>query len=451
MRLNDVVDYFLNRIQNHTSLNAFVQAYPEEALYKAILLQKRWETEHDMLPLMGLIVSVKDLIAQRNHQLTAASAILQGYVSPFSATVVRRLEAAGAIIIGRTNCDEFGMGSSGENSVYGPTFNALDSGLVAGGSSSGAATSIAADLCHVALGTDTGGSVRQPAAFQGLYGYKPTYGRLSRWGVIGYASSMDQVGLLARSPELIASVMHLLSLPDERDLHTLRWPAFNMEKVTCEPSIGFDRHLFSSPYVSLRHEQFWQKIVVTRLAEFAKPIELPGIDEALGLFHILAPAEAASNLSRYDGIRYGKSTESESFQVLVKKNRTVGFGTEVKRRILAGNYFLSAADKPTAYEKALARRRELINVYQKIFADTDFLLLPTTYDDAFLPNSKSNNPVDTFEVDKLLVLSNLIGCAAITVPINQAGRVMPMGLQILAASGNDEALLAFANRANEFF
>lgn len=451
VRVKDVVEYFLNRIQTHTSLNAFVEVYPEEAFQKAILLQERWEAEQKMLPLMGLVVSVKDLIAHKNHHLTAASAILQGYVSPFSATVVRRLEEAGAIVIGRTNCDEFGMGSSGENSVYGPTFSALNPRYVAGGSSSGAATSVAAGLCHLALGTDTGGSVRQPAAFQGVYGFKPTYGRLSRWGVIAYASSMDQVGVLTRSPELLASVMHVLSLPDERDLHTLRWPAFGMKEVASEGTIAFDKHLFSSPYVSSGHEQYWKKIVEGRLTKFARQVDLPGMDEALGLFHILAPAEAASNLSRYDGIRYGITAKSERFRDLVKMNRSAGFGTEVKRRILAGNYFLSEEDKPTSYEIALARRRELIDIYRKIFAQTDFLLLPTTYGDAFLPGSKSNNPIDTFEEDQLLVLANLIGCPSVTVPIQQAPVTLPLGLQILAAPGNDEALLAFAVKANDFF
>ncbi len=452
LRLTDVVDYFLKRIQSHAHLNAFVEVYTHEALHKAKRLQEQWENDGEMGPLTGLIVSVKDLIAHKDHRLTAASAILQGYISPFSATIVRRLEEAGAIVIGRTNCDEFGMGSTGENSFYGPAFNALNPQLVAGGSSSGAATSVAANFCHLALGTDTGGSVRQPAAFQGIFGYKPTYGRLSRWGVIAYASSMDQIGLCAHSPKLLTTVMQLLSSPDEQDLHTLRWPAFNSKMPKRNDSkLAMDVRLFSPPYVSDKHAGLWKKVLATQLFKHAKPIELPGMEEALALFHILAPAEAASNLNRYDGVRYGQTSLIGDFQELVKRNRTQGFGSEVKRRILAGNYFLSESETPTAYEQAHSRRLELMYLYNKIFLQTDYLLLPTTYSDAFPPKSKSNNPVDTFEEDKLLVLANLIGCPAVTVPLQQADQIMPIGLQILSAPGNDEALLDFAGEAEELF
>ncbi|MFO7938269.1 MAG: amidase family protein [Bacteroidales bacterium] len=450
--LSRVVHYFLSNLQQHAKLNAFVEVYANEALTKADSLHKQWEQSGVMPPFMGLIVTVKDLIAHKDHALTAASGLLQGYVSPFSATVIERLEQAGAIVLGRTNCDEFGMGSTGENSFYGPTFNALDPQYVAGGSSSGAATTVAANMCHLALGTDTGGSVRQPAAFQGVYGFKPTYGRLSRWGVVAYASSFDQVGLLAHDPLLMAQVMQLLARPDERDLHTSRWQSFQkLGSFPENPRVAIDKELFQKPFVAGSHAILWHHFFRRTQSSHFRSISLPSMEEAIALFHILAPCEAASNLNRYDGIRYGITGVGDNFSQVITDNRTKGFGREVKRRILTGNYFLTASPSGMSYEQAVVKRQELMTVYEKLFSEVDFILLPTTYSGAFKPGDRGHNVLEAFREDRLLVIANILGCPAISVPIFVEKVKFPLGLQIMAAPGKDEELLDFAARATDFF
>lgn len=428
--------------------NAFIELFPE-VKENAQTLANEWENGKSR-PLTGLLVSVKDLIACKDHQLTAASGMLAGYISPFSATVVDRLTQAGALIVGRTNCDEFGMGSSGEYSIYGPVKNALDDSAVAGGSSSGAAVSVALDWCHLALGTDTGGSVRLPAAFNQIYGFKPTYGRLSRYGVLAYASSFDQVGLLSKDPKVIRQVMQHLSFPDPHDMHTAKWTPFSEPSdVEAIPTVALDPVLFQPPFVSEKHADGWSQFSWETILGHVSSCQLPGIEQAIYMFHVLAPAEAASNLARYDGIRYGHTTDAGSFHDKVKNARNHGFGAEVKRRILNGNYFLSEQDQHI-YAQAMHSREALKQTYDDLFQQCDFILMPASYSEPFKLGENKGKVVNRFLEDRFLVLANLLGCPAGVVPVNNI-QGLSLGLQVMAPKGEDENLLDYMQLLTEIF
>lgn len=396
------------------------------------------------LPLAGLVVAVKDNIVTRGMPTTAGSRLLANFLAPYEATAVARLKVLGALVLGKTNLDEFGMGSSTEHSAFFPTKNPHDLSRVPGGSSGGSAAAVAADLAPLALGSDTGGSVRQPAAFCGVYGLKPTYGRVSRFGLIAYASSLDQIGPLARSVRDLALLMDAVAGLDPLDATSLDLPPRFGEALE-EPlpplRLGVVREGLqgNSPGVERALEE---ALSVFRQRGFAvKEVSWPSLPLALNAYYILAPAEASSNLARYDGTLYGVRAEGEALWPAVEASRA-RFGLEVKRRVLVGTFVLSSGYYEAYYGRAQAFRRRLRAEARALFQEVDLLLLPTTPHPAF-PLGARPDPLAMYREDFYTVGANLVGLPALSFPAGfEEG--LPVGLQLIAPWGEDERLLRAA-------
>ena len=396
------------------------------------------------LPLAGLVVAVKDNIVTKGISTTAGSRLLQGFLPPYEATAVARLKALGALVIGKTNLDEFGMGSSTEHSAFFPSRNPFDPTRVPGGSSGGSAVAVAADLAPLALGSDTGGSVRQPAAFCGIYGLKPTYGRVSRYGLIAYASSLDQIGPMARSVRDLALVMDAISGPDPLDATSLDLkPRFQEALAEPLPSLrlGVVREALSgnSPGVEGALRQALE--VFRGLGLQVKEVSWPSLPLALNAYYILAPAEASSNLARYDGTLFGYRAEGEELWRVLEETRA-RFGLEVKRRILVGTFVLSSGYYEAYYGRAQAFRRRLKAEAQALFQEVDLLLLPTTPHPAF-PLGGRPDPLAMYREDLYTVGANLAGLPALSFPAGFEDG-LPVGLQLFAPWERDELLLQAA-------
>ncbi len=396
------------------------------------------------LPLAGLVVAVKDNIATRGLRTTAGSRLLENFVPPYEATAVARLRALGALVLGKTNLDEFGMGSSTEHSAFFPTKNPFDPERVPGGSSGGSAAAVAADLAPLALGSDTGGSVRQPAAFCGVYGLKPTYGRVSRFGLIAYASSLDQIGPMARSVRDLALLMDAMAGPDPLDATSLDLPPRFQEALEgpLPPlRLGVVREALAgnSPGVERALEEALK--VFRGLGLSVREVSWPSLSQALAAYYILAPAEASSNLARYDGTLYGRRAEGEEVEGMMKATRAL-FGLEVKRRVLVGTFVLSSGYYEAYYGRAQAFRRRLKAEAQALFREVDLLLLPTTPHPAF-PFGARRDPLAMYREDLYTVGANLTGLPALSFPAGFEGH-LPVGLQLLAPWGEDERLLRAA-------
>ncbi|MEZ4607702.1 MAG: Asp-tRNA(Asn)/Glu-tRNA(Gln) amidotransferase subunit GatA [Deinococcales bacterium] len=436
--------------------NAFITICEAEALARAKALDERLARGEVLGPLGGVPVVVKDNICTKGVRTTAASRILENFVPPYSATVVERLEHAGAILIAKSNLDEFGMGSSNENSAFGPTSNAWDESRIAGGSSGGSAVAVATGVVPLALGTDTGGSVRQPAALNGILGFKPTYGRLSRYGVIAYASSLDQVGILARNAKDIALAMNAMGGQDLHDATSLVDEPKFVEAVSKTGDlkgwkIGLIRELCSegnSQGVQDALQQMCQKL--EDLGAEIREISLPHVPYAIASYYIVAPAEASSNLARYDGILYGHREGENSLGQAksMMKSRGVGFGPEVRRRILIGSYALSAGYYDAYYGKALKVRRLIANDFKEAFKEIDVLLSPTAPHSAFKIGEKSADPLAMYLEDIDTVAANLVGIGGISIPAGFS-EGMPCGVQFLAPVMADERLLELAAILNQ--
>lgn len=396
------------------------------------------------LPLAGLVVAVKDNIATRGLRTTAGSRLLENFVPPYEATAVGRLRALGALVLGKTNLDEFGMGSSTEHSAFFPTKNPFDPHRVPGGSSGGSAAALAADLAPLALGSDTGGSVRQPAAFCGVYGLKPTYGRVSRFGLIAYASSLDQIGPMARSVRDLALLMDAVAGPDPLDATSLDLPPRFQEALEgpLPPlRLGVVREALAgnSPGVERALEEALR--VFQGLGLSVREVSWPSLPQALAAYYILAPAEASSNLARYDGTLYGRRAEGEEVEGMMEATRAL-FGLEVKRRVLVGTFVLSSGYYEAYYGRAQAFRRRLKAEAQALFREVDLLLLPTTPHPAF-PFGARRDPLSMYREDLYTVGANLTGLPALSFPAGFEGH-LPVGLQLLAPWGEDERLLRAA-------
>ncbi|BFH78779.1 Asp-tRNA(Asn)/Glu-tRNA(Gln) amidotransferase subunit GatA [Thermus thermophilus] len=396
------------------------------------------------LPLAGLVVAVKDNIATRGLRTTAGSRLLENFVPPYEATAVARLKALGALVLGKTNLDEFGMGSSTEHSAFFPTKNPFDPHRVPGGSSGGSAAALAADLAPLALGSDTGGSVRQPAAFCGVYGLKPTYGRVSRFGLIAYASSLDQIGPMARSVRDLALLMDAVAGPDPMDATSLDLPPRFQEALEgpLPPlRLGVVREALAgnSPGVERALEEALK--VFRELGLSVREVSWPSLPQALAAYYILAPAEASSNLARYDGTLYGRRAEGEEVEGMMEATRAL-FGLEVKRRVLVGTFVLSSGYYEAYYGRAQAFRRRLKAEAQALFREVDLLLLPTTPHPAF-PFGARRDPLSMYREDLYTVGANLTGLPALSFPAGFEGH-LPVGLQLLAPWGEDERLLRAA-------
>lgn len=449
-----LVERYLERIEATRHLNIYVEVFAEEARQKAAECDRLLATgQTPPGRLFGLVISIKDVICYQGHGVSAGSKILTGFSSLFSATAVERILAEGAIIIGRTNCDEFAMGSTNENSFYGPTRNAADPERVPGGSSGGAAVAVQADTCLVALGSDTGGSVRQPAAFCGVIGFKPTYGRISRHGLIAYGSSFDQIGILAHSVADIALLLEIMAGPDEYDAtaSAVPVPAYTQPLPLGRPArIAYLRTALEHPSIDPGIRQACEQILENfrQAGHEVSPVDFEYLDYIIPAYYVLTTAEASSNLARYDGIRFGyRSPNARSLEETYKKSRSEGFGAEVKRRIMLGTFVLSAGYYDAYYTKAQQVRRLIRNKTLEILSQHDFIFLPTTPAPAWRLGETFDDPVANYLADIFTVQANMAGIPAIALPAGlhpESG--LPVGFQLMAAPFDESRLLAFSKQ-----
>jgi aspartyl-tRNA(Asn)/glutamyl-tRNA(Gln) amidotransferase subunit A len=445
-----IVQHYLQHIETkNPTLNAFLEVYENEALERAKLIDQKI-AEGTAGKLAGMVIGLKDVICYANHALQASSKILDSFQSQFSATVVERLLAADAIIIGRQNCDEFAMGSSNENSAFGAVCNAQDTTCVAGGSSGGSAVAVQAAMCMVSLGSDTGGSVRQPAGFCGVIGFKPTYGRVSRYGLVAYASSFDIIGILAKNIDAVALVLEVIAGGDAWDSTVSQEPIAQYSQNLAwqgKARIAYIREAIEnealSPTVRTQTEK---RLADLRAAgHTVESVDFPYLKYLLPTYYVLTTAEASSNLSRFDGVRYGfRSANTKDLASLYTKSRSEGFGAEVKRRIMLGTFVLSAGFYEAYYSKAQKVRRLIQDWTKEVLKNYDFIALPTTPDVAFKIGEKRANILQMFWEDVFTVHANLAGIPAISIPngTNEAG--LPIGFQLMAGAFEEGKLLRFA-------
>ncbi len=447
-----VVEYYLNQIEATRHLNAYVEVYAEEARSRAGELDaKLREDPTSAGRLFGAVISLKDVICYAGHELTAGSKMLKGFKSLFSATAVERLLAEDAIFIGRVNCDEFAMGNTNESSVYGPTHNAADPSKVPGGSSGGSAVAVQADTCLISLGSDTGGSVRQPAALCGVVGFKPGYGRISRHGLLAYASSFDQIGILANSVEDVSRALEVMAGPDEFDA-TCTGGIFKNENNgfrTGQPArIAYFDAALHHPQLDVHLKQHIFSFIEKLRSDghTVESVEFEHLDHMIPAYYVLTTAEASTNLSRYDGIRYGyRSPGSHEIQEVYKKSRTEGLGAEVKRRIMLGTFVLSAGYYEAYYAKAQKVRRLVFERTREILQEYDFILMPVSPGPAWDIGKLVNDPVAMYLADIFTVQANLAGVPAIAIPFGTYPGGLPLGLQLMAGRSEEGKLLDFAS------
>lgn len=444
-----VVRDFLTRIKEYSQLNAFLEVFEAEALGRAALVDEKIKSGKAG-KLHGMVVGLKDNICYKNHRVSASSKILEGFTSLYSATAVERLLAEDAIIIGRLNCDEFGMGSTNENSAFGPVLNFYDTKKVAGGSSGGSAVAVQAGLCHAALGSDTGGSVRAPASFCGVVGLKPTYGRVSRHGLIAYASSFDQIGTITSNVDDAALLLEVIAGTDDYDSTTSR-EAVTLSGVEgwheSKASIAYIKqtldHPGLDPEIKSRIEQIIDELKAKGVS--VSEVEFPVLDYIVPAYYILTTAEASSNLSRYDGMRYGyRSKNGDDLESVYKKSRTEAFGKEVQRRIMLGTFVLSAGYQDAYYTKAQRVRRIIKEATDNILSKHDFIIMPTTPGTAFSLGEKMKNPLEMYLADIYTVQANLAGVPAISLPLGRHSNGMPFGVQVMAGMFREVRMVEFA-------
>ena len=403
--------------------------------------------------LSGKTILVKDNIAIKGEPLTCASNLLESYCSPYSATVIDRLESNGALITGQTNMDEFAMGSSSEYSIYGSVKNPYDLNKVAGGSSGGSAAAVAEDLCDIALGSDTGGSIRQPASFCGIYGLKPTYGRISRYGLVAHASSFDTIGILSKDLKNITSAFSIMSGHDPKDATSSMESVLSLEKYNKDQlpkSVGIlSDHLLSEIDSEIKDRYYVVLDFLKKNKVKLVEIDLPYFDYCVPTYYVLTMAEASSNLSRFDGVRYGKRASSNDLHESYIKSRSQGFSEEVKRRIMTGTYVLSSGYYDAYYSKALKVRRLIKDEYNKLFSSIDCLFIPTTATTAFPLKNNLDNPIKMYLADIFTVPFNLIGTPSLNIPAGLLKNKLPIGFQIVGNSFKEETLFNFAHSLNK--
>lgn len=445
-----LVDQYLQNIDNKKHLNAFLEVWADEAKSAAQQIDKKI-ADGTAGKLAGMVIGIKDNICYKNHKVSASSKIIENFTSLYSATAVERLLAEDAIIIGRLNCDEFAMGASNENSAYGTVSNDLDNTKVSGGSSGGSAVSVQAQLCHAALGSDTGGSIRQPGAFTGTFGYKPTYGTISRWGLIAYSSSFDIIGPITKSIDDTKLLLSIMAGADEYDATAIQEPTNNFEfdLGTQKQRIAYIQETLDMEGVQPEVKEATFKLIEKLKAEghTVEPISLPELSYVIPVYYTLTTAEASSNLSRYAGMHYGlRSKNAVDLETTIRKSRTEGFGPEVKRRIMLGTFVLSSGYYDAYYTKAQKVRRVVANKTAEIFKNYDFILSPTTPTTAFKIGEKSNDPIQMYLADIFTVHANIVGIPAISFPYGNDNENMPIGLQLMANHKEDAKLLAMVKK-----
>lgn len=445
-----IVTYYLNNIQTKAHLNAFVEVYTQSALDQAAAVDRKLASG-SAGKLAGMVLGIKDVLCYQGHEANASSKILEGFESQFTGTAIQRLIDEDAVIIGRLNCDEFGMGSSNENSVHGRVLNAADEDRVPGGSSGGSAVAVQANLCTASLGTDTGGSVRQPAAFTGVIGVKPTYSRVSRYGLIAYASSFDTIGVFSNTVEDSALVLEIMAGSDDFDSTSSRKPVPNYSEL-----LHFDKpakiaYLKETIFSDALQQDIKDNILGTLKSLKSEghevvEINFPLLDYVLPTYYILTTAEASSNLSRFDGVKYGyRSPNAHNLESMYKLTRSEGFGQEVKRRIMLGTFVLSASYYDAYFTKAQKVRRLIKEFTENLLDKYDFIIMPTTPSTAFKFGEHSSDPVAMYLEDLFTVQASVSGVPAISIPNGTDRNGLPIGLQIMANSFKEADLFAFAN------
>ncbi len=447
LSLVEIVQMYLERIRENEDLNAFLEVFEESALEQAAQIdQKRKEGTAGRLA--GAVIGLKDNICYKNHQVSASSKILEGFTSLYTATAVERLLAEDAILIGRLNCDEFAMGSSNENSAFGAVKNPLNKARVPGGSSGGSAAAVAAGLCNAALGSDTGGSIRQPASFTGTFGMKPTYGRISRYGLIAYASSFDQIGPFTNALEDSALLLEIMSGKDEMDSTSSsktvdQYATFtNGGKKTIAVIEECLNHEGLDPAVKAKLDS--TIATLEREGHTVQRVSFPYLEYMVPTYYVLTTAEASSNLSRFDGVHYGhRSAEAKGVEQTYKKSRSEGFGPEVQRRIMAGTFVLSQGYYDAYYTKAQRVRGVLKKKTDEILSEADFILTPTTPAAAFAIGGVSD-PIQMYLQDIFTVHANLTGNPAISLPLGTDAEGMPFGIQVMAKNFDEKGMYDFS-------
>jgi aspartyl-tRNA(Asn)/glutamyl-tRNA(Gln) amidotransferase subunit A len=447
----EIIEYYLDQADAKKDLNQYIEVYYDEARAKAKILDQKIKSKQPLGRLFGMVLSHKDIITYKDHSLTAGSNILKGYKAMYHATVLDRILQEDALLIGRVNCDEFAMGSSNENSCYGPVKNPFDTTRIPGGSSGASATSVASNTCWASIGTDTGGSVRQPAAFCGIYGFKPSYGRISRHGLVAYASSFDQAGFLTRSVYDAALLLEVTAGVDEFDASMSDAPveAYSKRLSLKEPGkIAFLdlSHFIQSldPEIANNYNQCIARWKAQGIS--LDPISMDWLEYIIPAYYVMTTAEASSNLSRFDGIRYGhRAKDADSIGQVYKKTRTEGFGIEVKRRILLGTYVLSAGFYDAYYQKAQKVRRLIKNKLDEVFATHDALVLPVSPVLPWKIGEKLSDPVSVYLADIFTVLANVGGIPGLSIPSGKSEHGLPIGIQILSKAWDESRLLALGN------
>ena len=450
LSLPELLQYYFKQIESYQHLNAFNEVFFYSAAEQAKQVQERIDNG-TAGKLAGMVIGIKDNICYKDHEVTASSKMLEGFVSPYSATVVERLLSEDAIIIGRLNCDEFAMGGSNETSYYGAVKNAADAEKVAGGSSGGSAVAVQADMCLSALGTDTGGSVRQPAAFCGCIGLKPTYGRISRYGVIAYASSFDQVGTITSSVSDAALLLEVLAGADEHDSTVSQEPVgeYSADLLTGQKKkIAVLRETLESEALDKDIKAaILQAIEVFKgQGHTVEYVSFDLLDYLVPAYYVLTTAEASSNLSRYDGVHYGhRNMEAVTLNELYKKSRAEGFGEEVKKRILLGTFVLSAGYYDAYYQKAQQVRRLIREKMEIMLADFDVIISPVTPTPAFKIGENIDDPLVMYMADIFTVLASLTGIPAIAIPLGNNIDGLPLSIQLMARHFHEKDLLSLSD------
>lgn len=440
-----IVNQYLQNIANKKHLNAFLEVWTDEAIAAAQNIDKKI-ADGTAGKLAGMVIGIKDNICYRNHRVSASSKILENFTSLYTATALERLIAEDAIIIGRLNCDEFAMGASNENSAFGTVLNDMDNTKVSGGSSGGSAVAVQAQLCHAALGSDTGGSIRQPGAFTGTYGFKPTYGRISRWGLIAYASSFDIIGTITKSTDDAQLLLAVMAGKDEFDATAIQEDSNDFSfDLPNKLRIAYIQETLDMEGVQPEVRQATLQLVEKLRAEGhqVEAINLPELSYVIPVYYTLTTAEASSNLSRYAGMHYGlRSKNAVDIETTIRMSRSEGFGPEVKRRIMLGTFVLSSGYYDAYYTKAQKVRRVVANKTAEIFKNFDFILSPTTPTTAFKIGEKSNDPIQMYLADIFTVHANIVGIPAISFPYGTDKENMPIGLQLMANHKEEAKLFA---------
>ena len=426
------------------TLNTFLTVNSDLALKKAEYIDNLRASGEKLPPLAGIPLAVKDNLCTKGIKTTCASKILGNFVPPYESTVTKKLLNAGAIMIGKTNMDEFAMGSSTETSAFGPTLNPWNITKVPGGSSGGSAASVAAGLCYGSLGSDTGGSIRQPASFCGLVGFKPTYGTVSRYGLIAFASSLDQIGPITKTVDDSRILFSAISGQDSRDATSI---ANDQVDIPSDKTakIGVIKELMKDGISDEARNEVSKVIETLKISGYeVKEISIPIIKLAISIYYLIAPAECSANLARFDGVRYGLRIDGNTSYEMMENTRAEGFGKEVKRRILLGTYALSAGYYDEYYGKALQARKEMIDEFTKAFNEVDYLISPTTPTQAFKAGEKTSNPLEMYMSDLCTIPANLAGLPAISIPTGVTNDNLPLGVQIMSRALSDESLLNFS-------